>query len=87
VDRFTLFLINNRVVSSEDFVQSEEEGCFLQPDALKRYFEHYEKRMNEPFQDLANDGKSSYRTLFRQQAYKLLKTIQMGEPYKPYRIE
>lgn len=87
VDRFTLYLVNNRMISGEDFLESEEGGFFLKPEALKRYFEEYEKRMNEIFQDPSTGEKLSYRSLFRQQAYKLSKTIQTGIPYKPYRIE
>jgi len=87
VDRFTLYLVNNRIISGEDFFENEERGFFLKPEALKRYFEQYEKRMNEVFQNQFTGEKVSYRSLFRQQAYKLSKTIQARVPYTPYRIE
>jgi CRISPR-associated protein Cas1 len=87
VDRFAIYLINNRVVSADDFQEGQEEGVFFKSDALKRYFEQYEKRMNEIFQDEVTGEKVSYRSLFRKQAYKLAKTIQTGIPYTPYRME
>lgn len=87
VDRFTLYLINNRIISTEDFVQSEEGGFLLKPESRKRYFEQYENRMNEVFQDQSIGEKVSYRSIFRRQAQKLAKSIQTGGLYEPYRIE
>lgn len=87
IDRFTLYLINNHIISSEDFIVDEEGGFFLKSNSLKRYFEQYDKRMNEIFQDRFTGDKVSFRSLFRQQAYKMSKTIMAREPYKPYRME
>lgn len=87
IDRFTLYLVNNRIFSSKDFIVDEEGGVFLSTDSLKRYLEEYDKRMNEIFKDPFTGDKLSYRSLFRRQAYKMSKTIQAREPYKPYRME
>jgi len=84
VDRFTLYLVNNSIISSKDFEDRGEEGFFLTQDALKRYFQHYEKRINETFRDESTGENVSYRNLFRGQAYRLVRSIQTGEPYEPY---
>ena len=84
VDRFTLYLVNNGVISSEDFDNRDEEGFLLTQDALKRYFENYEKRINNTFRDESTGENVSYRSLFRRQAYRLARSTQTGEPYEPY---
>ncbi len=84
VDRFTLYLVNNSIISPEDFENRDERGFFLTQDALKRYFENYEKRINNTFQDESTGENVSYRSLFRRQAYRLAKSIQTGGAYEPY---
>jgi len=83
VDRFTLYLVNNGIISRMDFEDKGEDGFFLTQPALKRYFQHYEERMGK-----ASEGNSqNYRNLIREQAYKLARSIQTGEPYRPYTME
>lgn len=84
VDRFTLYLVNNGVITSTDFEDRDEGGFFLEQDALKRYFQHYEKRISDTFHDEISEEDVSYRGLFRRQAYRLAETIKTGKPYKPY---
>jgi len=48
VDRFTLSLINRRMLTPEDFVSSEEHGVRLTRDALRRYLSAYEAMMARP---------------------------------------
>lgn len=84
VDRFTLYLVNNNIISSIDFDDRGEDGFFLTQDALKRYFQHYEKRINETFQDGDTGVDVSYRNLFRRQAYRLARSIKTGKSYEPY---
>lgn len=84
VDRFTLYLVNNGIISSKDFDDRAEEGFFLTQDALKQYFRHYENRINKTFRDESTGENVSYRSLFRRQAYRLAKSIQTGGLYEPY---
>ena len=84
VDRFTLYLVNKDIISSTDFDDRGEEGFFLTQDALKQYFQHYENRISQTFQDGITGENVSYRGLFRRQAYRLAKSIQTGEIYEPY---
>jgi CRISPR-associated protein Cas1 len=86
IDRFTIFLINNRVLSPDDFEENAEGGIFLNHEALKRYFLHYDKRMNEEFSDPVSGESICYRKIFRKQVYRLAKTIQTLAPYDPYRL-
>jgi CRISPR-associated protein Cas1 len=87
IDRFTLYLVNNSIITPLDFDDKGEEGFFLTQDALKRYFRNYEKRLEEVFRDSKTNDNVNYRGLFRRQAYRLVKTVQTGEPYEPYTEE
>jgi CRISPR-associated protein Cas1 len=87
IDRLTLYIFNNQILTSQDFEESGDGGVSLKPDALKIYFENYEKRMDELFEDSFTKEKVSYRLLFRKQAHKLSKAIKTREAYEPYRME
>jgi len=87
VDRLTLYLFNNQILTPQDFEESDDGGFSLAPDALKIYFESYEKRMNELFEDSFTKEKVSYRLLFRKQAHQLSRSIKTREAYEPYRME
>lgn len=84
VDRFTLYLINNRIISAADFAERDDGGFFLEPASLKKYFEEYEKRMNHFLLTQETDREVSYRQILRRQVRKLSKTIQTGVPYDPW---
>ena len=84
VDRFTLYLANNSVITQEDFDDKGEEGFFLKQDALKRYFLQYEKWITETFRDDSTGENVSFRGIFRRQGYRLAKSIQEGKIYEPY---
>ncbi|MDI6793737.1 MAG: CRISPR-associated endonuclease Cas1 [bacterium] len=84
IDRFTLNLINNNVLTEDDFEDRKDEGVFLKDESRKKYFVQYEKLMANVFKDLNSGEKVTYRSLFRQQAHKLMRTIQRKEPYQPF---
>ena len=49
-DRFTLNLINNRIVGKKDFYTNPKgAGVYLKREALKRYFTEYETMLNHEF--------------------------------------
>ncbi|MFC1718257.1 CRISPR-associated endonuclease Cas1 [Candidatus Poribacteria bacterium] len=60
VDRFTLYIVNNGIISTADFKYRDEEGFYLTQDALKTYFQHYEKRINDTFYDDGAEENVSY---------------------------
>ncbi len=84
VDRFTLNLINNNIMTEDDFEDQGDEGVFLKDESRRKYFVQYEKLLTNVFKDSCSEEKVTYRTVFRQQAHKLLKTIQRKEPYQPF---
>lgn len=86
IDRFTLSLFNNEVFTAEDFQPVENKGIYLTKPALKTYFEHYERRVREPFKLPNTDEDVNFRQLFKQQVHKLSSTILKKEPYEPFRI-
>jgi CRISPR-associated protein Cas1 len=86
VDRLTLTLFNNEILSPEDFRPVEGEGIYLTPQALKTYLQLYERRLQEIFSPEGSEEKHSFRSLFRGQIQNLAKTIKNLEPYKPFRM-
>jgi len=85
VDRFTVKLLNQRVLKLEDFENHPQRGVRLARDGLKRYFAAYEKEVAAPL--LSEDGESEpFRELFRRQAQRLAKALVEGEAYEGYRL-
>ena len=86
IDRFTLSLFNNEVFAADDFRPVENKGIYLTKPALKTYFEHYERRVREPFKLPNTDEEVNFRHLFKQQVQKLSRSILTKESYEPFRI-
>lgn len=87
VDRFVLYLLNNRILKVEDFEETDEHGVRLKREAGKVFFKKYEKHMNRLFSDPDYEGKQSFRTIFRLQAHKLAANLTEGKPYQPYTLD
>lgn len=86
IDRFTLTLFNKKILTEADFRPVENEGIYLTPEALKRYFQHYNERINELFCMENSEEKTSFRLLFRKQLQLLSKAIQFDQPYRPFKM-
>jgi len=87
-DRFTLNLINNRIVGEEDFYTNPKgAGVYLKREALKRYFTEYETMLNHEFMHPKTKENTTFRKCFRLQAENLASTIQNGSPYIPFALE
>ncbi|HEV7504992.1 MAG TPA: CRISPR-associated endonuclease Cas1 [Thermoanaerobaculia bacterium] len=82
VDRFSLSLLNLRILARDDFHSTPEGGVLLGHDSMKRYFPAYEKELNAPLS--LSGGELSFRHLFRRQAERLARTLVEGEPYEPF---
>lgn len=87
IDMFTVTLINLGVFKENDFFRTSDGGVRMERDALKRYFEHYEKRLERPFSEQTTDQKVSLRKVFRHQAERLEKLILEGEEYQPFLVQ
>jgi CRISPR-associated protein Cas1 len=88
IDRFTLYLINNRIFKKEDFfINPKGEGLYLTRDSLKRYFVEYEKVINHEFHHPETGEIATLRKSFRIQAEKLGKYIKNGNEYTTFKNE
>lgn len=86
IDRFTLSLFNNDILSVNDFEPVENQGVYLTGDARKLFFEHYDRRINEKFKLPNTETETSFRQLFKSQTLNLSKAILSKGEYVPFRI-
>jgi CRISPR-associated protein Cas1 len=88
VDRFTLNLINNRILTEDDFyINSQTGGMYLKRVGMKRYFREYEKYLNREFTHPETGNKTTLRKCLRIQAEKLAAFINGEREYIPFRLE
>ncbi len=86
-DRFTLYLINNRIFKEEDFFfHAASKGVYLKDESRKRYFAEYERFIERPMPSLEEKKETDFRKLFRRQAERLKQSITDSGPYYPYRF-
>ena len=85
VDRFTLKLINNRMLKPEDFVvHPPSGGVYLSHESRKNYFAEYEKFVNSPMKLADENSPLSFRRLFLRQAQRLRETVLEKTVYRPF---
>ncbi len=88
VDRLTLRLINNRILTQDDFYFHQPSGSMrLKRSALKRYFLEYEKVVNNEFPHPQTGEKTAFRRLFRVQAQKLTQAIMQDIQYTSFHYD
>lgn len=88
VDRFTLYLINNRMLCLEDFYRNEKDGSmYLKREAMKKYFVEYEKCLAHEFKHPETNEITTLRKCFRIQAEKLAGFIKGSGAYSPFKLE
>jgi len=88
VDRFTLYLVNNRMLGVEDFYTNEKDGSvYLKREAMKKYFVEYEKYLSREFKHPETGENTTLRKCFRIQAEKLAGFIKGGTAYTPFKLE
>ncbi len=85
-DRFVLNFVNRKMVTSEDFVLDPlTGGCHLRKQALKTFFNYWDKWLREPRRrNLEAGGGGGFRCLFRQQAEAAMAAVSGKSEYKPY---
>jgi CRISPR-associated protein Cas1 len=88
VDRFTLYLINNRMLNRDNFYQNQKDGSvYLKRETMKKYFVEYENYLTREFVYPDTKETTTLRKCFRIQAEQLANVIKNGEMYKPFRLE
>ncbi len=88
VDRFTLYLVNNRIIGEADFYSNPKGGgVYLKREPLKRYFKEYEEMINRKFIHPETNVNSTWRKCFRIQAETLAAHIQDDKPYVPFELK
>jgi len=85
VDRLVLSIANRGVISFEDFEQREK-GVYMNDEARKKFFKHYEKRMQTSVFNPEKREESNYRKLFLKQAQKFASALKQGNLYHPFEI-
>jgi len=86
-DRFTLFLINNRIIKPADFYANPNGGVYLTREAQKTYFVHYEQNLSREFTWPENNTTTTLRQCYRFQAEKLATFIRGSADYAPFQLE
>lgn len=82
IDRFTLSLMNQRVLQPRHFRTVENGGIYLTEEGMKIFFRHYEQLMRRP---LAGEKPTiTLRSLFKRQVRQMGATIKNRTPYKPF---
>lgn len=90
VDHLTLNLVNLGVFRAEDFHPNPRGGAvYFRREALKRYFDQYERFLNQEFQCPSSGRGTTFRKCFRQQAEALARTLDdpVEVPYRPFQLE
>lgn len=83
VDRVIIEMINNRVISKDDF-ESSENSVVMKKESLKKFFEHFDRRLTVSFNHPEINQETSYRKVFYLQAQKLAKAVQTLQDYKTF---
>ncbi len=88
VDRFTLYLVNNRMLDHYNFFTNPKDGSvYLKREAMKKYFTEYEKYLNREFKHSDTGENTTLRKCFRSQAEKLAGFIKGEKEYTPFMLE
>ncbi len=88
VDRFTMYLVNNRMLDHDNFFTNPKDGSiYLKRDAMKKYFAEYEKYLNREFKHPDTGENTTLRKCFRSQAEKLAASIKGEKEYSPFMLE
>jgi len=82
VDPVIFRLVNNRMITKDDF--DEEEGvCFLSEQGKKKFIKEFEEKLGTTITHRKLRRKVSYKTFIRLECYKLIKHLVDDEFYKP----
>jgi CRISPR-associated protein Cas1 len=89
VDSLVIWLINNRVMTENDFMRPASPGkmVVITPEGLEKFIHHYEQRVQSEIYHQRANGKTMYRRCFELQARELAQAITQREySYKPFLV-
>lgn len=86
IDRFTLYLVNNHLLTEKDFEDKGDEGVLLNDDARKRYFAEYERYMTKEVESNLSPVKKGFRDLFKIQVHNMHDVIVNKETFTAYQM-
>lgn len=84
VDRFTVRLLNLKVLGAGDFVGDERRGVYLNDEGKKKYFAALEEEMARRWE--VGGEQLPMREIFRRQAHALARALENGETYGSFRL-
>lgn len=84
VDLLTLSLLNLAVLKPEDFEEDEKRGVYLKEASRKTYFLHYDRKLNDSFQEQETGSATAYRKSIHEQARKMVAHIKGEQPYRGF---
>lgn len=86
VDRFTLSLINKRIMTPGDFQHHEETGGVrLTRDGMRKYFLRFEEYLGKKLAGF-DEPELDFNGLVKRQIERLAGSIERREPYSPFRM-
>lgn len=82
IDRLTLNLFNNELLTQDDFKPVAENGVYLTSEGIKKYFQLYEQRLKS---SLKKNKPDNFRSVMKRQVLKMAQSIQNLQPYNPFK--
>ncbi|SHH83000.1 CRISPR-associated protein, Cas1 family [Caloranaerobacter azorensis DSM 13643] len=82
VDTVIFYLVNNRIITFDDF-NIDEGICYLNEKGRKKFISEYERKLDTTIKHRKLKRKVSYRTFIKLECYKLIKHFIGDEEYKP----
>jgi CRISPR-associated protein Cas1 len=83
VDRAILSVINRGEIKKEDF-DEKDEGVYLNKKGVKKFVKEFNKRLESTINIPKLNKFLSYRSLIREECYKLCRHFEGKEKYKPF---
>jgi len=85
VDMLTLDLLNRKILKAGDFDQTGG-GFYLSPDARRKYFARYERRMTIAFKHPHCGESTNVRSIIREQVLEMARAIRGEKDYESFFI-
>ncbi|MGJ5818188.1 CRISPR-associated endonuclease Cas1 [Paludibaculum fermentans] len=86
-DRFVMSILNRHEFKAEDFEQhgGPAQPVYLTTEAIRQFFQHYEKWMSGKDEEDSGAGAGGYRALLRRECRRAAACVRDGISWAPYR--